>query len=218
MRPLAECFVDAGFSVELPLLAGHGTRPEDLAETRFDDWLESARAAYVELSARTDRTAVVALSMGGLLALYLARAYPEIAGLVLINPFVCPPDPSLVATLEEAVDAGVVMMPSIDGDIKRAGVDSGGYDAMPICPMLSMFGGASAMTDHLVEVTCPVLLLTSREDHVVAPDSGELLEERIGGAIERVYLENSYHVATLDNDAGEVEERSIAFVSKLMAN
>jgi carboxylesterase len=53
---------------------------------------------------------------------------------------------------------------------------------------------------------------------VVAPDSGELLEERIGGAIERVYLENSYHVATLDNDAGEVEERSIAFVSKLMAN
>jgi carboxylesterase len=218
MRPLAERFVDAGFSVELPLLAGHGTRVEDLAETRFADWMDSALDAHGELATRTDRTAIVALSMGGLLALHLARMLPEIAGLVLINPFVCPPSPSLVEMLEDAVEAGAVFIPGIGGDIKRSGVMSGGYDSVPIRSMLSLFYAAEAFSEHLEEVTCPVLLLTSREDHVVPADSGALLEERIGGAIEHVYLENSYHVATLDNDAGEVEERAIAFVSKLMAN
>jgi carboxylesterase len=59
------------------------------------------------------------------------------------------------------------------------------------------------------------LLLSSREDHVVPPSNGDLLADRYGGPVERVFLENSYHVATLDNDADEIEDRAIAFAAKV---
>src|SRR5580658_3749695 len=68
MRPLAEAFADAGFSVELPLLPGHGTGVEDLVPMRWPDWMAAAEAAYLDLAARCDRTVVAGLSMGGTLA------------------------------------------------------------------------------------------------------------------------------------------------------
>ena len=62
---------------------------------------------------------------------------------------------------------------------------------------------------------CPVLLLSSRTDHVVPTESGDLLAAAVGGPLERVWLERSFHVATLDYDAAEIEERAVAFVNKL---
>ena len=46
MRPLAEAFAHAGYTVELPLLPGHGTKVEDMLETGWDDWSGAAEAAY----------------------------------------------------------------------------------------------------------------------------------------------------------------------------
>jgi len=93
VRPLAEAFADAGFSVEAPLLPGHGTSVEDLATTGFADWLAASEAALVSLSARSDHVVLAGHSLGGTLALALVLAHPEVAGLVLINPYVEPPAP-----------------------------------------------------------------------------------------------------------------------------
>ena len=73
MRPLATRFVDAGFSVELLLLPGHGTSLEDMKQSTFADWSGHVEAAYVGLAARTERVFVVGLSMGGLLTCWLAE-------------------------------------------------------------------------------------------------------------------------------------------------
>ena len=45
MRPLAEAFAAAGFSVELPRLPGHGTTPEDMAKYQWRDWTAAVDAA-----------------------------------------------------------------------------------------------------------------------------------------------------------------------------
>ena len=55
MRPLAEAFAAAGFTVSLPLLPGHGTRIEDMLPTRWADWSTAAEQAYDELAARCER-------------------------------------------------------------------------------------------------------------------------------------------------------------------
>src|SRR5918998_1676938 len=65
MRPLAEAFADEGYTVDLPLLPGHGTSPDDLAATRWSDWSGAAEAVYENLAARCDRVVVAGLSMGG---------------------------------------------------------------------------------------------------------------------------------------------------------
>ena len=67
--------------------------------------------------------------------------------------------------------------------------------------------------DLLPSITTPALILQSTEDHVVPPENGPHILEKLGGEDkELVWLENSYHVATLDNDADLIAERSVRFI------
>jgi carboxylesterase len=211
---LAEAFADAGFSVELPLLPGHGTEVADLLPTRFEDWLAAAEEAYQRLAAHCDRTVVAGLSMGGTLTLELARRYPEIAGAIVVNPLVAPPAESFLDILRGSLESGLAVLPGIGSDIAKEGVVELAYDEAPIEAALSLFAAAADLAEHLEDVRSPLLLLQSRTDHVVPPESGDLVVEKAGGPVERVWLEDSFHVATLDNDQSELEERAVAFAQK----
>src|SRR5947209_11197227 len=50
VRPLAEALGTAGYTVEVPLLAGHGATLRDLAASHWSDWLASAEQALHDLS------------------------------------------------------------------------------------------------------------------------------------------------------------------------
>ena len=217
MRPLATALAASGCAVELPLLPGHGTSAADLMPTRWSDWSSAAHASYIDLAGRSDRVVVAGLSMGGALAIWLAQRHPEIAGIIVVNPLVDPPAPSFREMLRGMLEAGATSLPSIGSDIAMQGAVESAYDATPIEPLLSMFEAVDDIAVRLGELMCPVLLLSSRVDHVVPPESGDLLVERVSGPIERVWLERSFHVATLDYDAAEIEARSVEFVSKVRA-
>jgi carboxylesterase len=217
MRPLAKALAAEGFTVELPLLPGHGTSVHDMLATRWSDWSSAADAAYSDLAGRCARIVVAGLSMGGTLAIWLAERYRDVAGIILVNPLVDPPAPSFREMLRGMLDSGAESLPAIGSDIAMQGAVESAYEATPIEPMLSMFEAVDGIAAELGEVSCPVLLLSSRSDHVVPSESGDLLVERASGPLERVWLERSYHVATLDYDAPEVETRAVEFVRKVTA-
>jgi carboxylesterase len=154
--------------------------------------------------------------MGGTLACWLAERHVEVAGLVLVNPLVKPPAAEAVEMLRGALEAGVRTMPTIGSDIAKPDASGGGYDATPVAPLVSLFDATVGVAERLGEIACPVLLLSSRVDHVVPTESGDLVEGTVAGPVERVWLERSYHVATLDHDAAELEARAVAFAQKLM--
>lgn len=216
MRPLADAFCAAGFQVELPRLPGHGTAVDDLDRYRFADWASHLEQVYAVLAARVVRVVVVGLSMGGTLACRLAERHPEIAGLILVNPFIGPVSASDMEALHRELDAGRTTFASVGSDIKREGGSGRGYDATPIRPLLSLIEGANRVREDLPSIRIPVLVFVSRNDHVVAPSTSDTIVERVRGEVERVYLENSFHVATLDYDAPELEERAIGFARKVV--
>jgi carboxylesterase len=82
--------------------------------------------------------------------------------------------------------------------------------------VLSLFAAATDVEAELESVTCPVLVFTSLQDHVVDPRSSELLVARSKGPVEQVVLERSFHVATLDYDKDEIEVRTVEFVTGLL--
>ncbi len=215
MRPLAEGFESAGFAIELPLLPGHGTSVEDLVDRRYAEWFGAADAAYRRLASGGNAVVVCGLSMGGTLALDLALHHPEMAGLVLINPMVSPPAPSLYSLLEAALEGGTTTIPSIGSDIAKPGQSGGGYEATPIAAMVSIFEATETIAPRLSEIGCPALLLSSRSDHVVPTESSDLVEREYGGPLERIILERSYHVATLDYDAKVIQSAAVAFAEKV---
>jgi carboxylesterase len=216
MRPLAEAIARAGFTVELPLLPGHGTALEDMVPTRWEDWSGAAEAHFQALAGRTDRIAVVGLSMGGALACWLAERHQHLAGLALINPLVSPPDEEFRAGIRALIDAGTETIDGIGSDIKKDGSKEASYPGTPLAAVLSLFEGVDGVQARLGDIHCPTLLLTSREDHVVDASSGAALEAGASGPVERVWLEDSYHVATLDNDAPLIEARVDAFLASVL--
>src|SRR4051812_4125862 len=215
MRPLAQAFAAAGFTVELPLLPGHGTSLDDMIATTWDDWSGAAEAAYQELAARCASVVVAGLSMGGTITAWLAARHPEIAGIVLINPAVEPAADSFMEALAGMRATGQAVMDGIGSDVADPDARELAYDGTPLAPLESLFVATRELQPLLPEIRCPVLLFTSVQDHVVPPSASDHLAGIVNGPVERVMLERSYHVATLDYDKGVIEERAVAFARKL---
>ena len=216
MRPLAEAFAAAGFSVELPLLPGHGTAPEDLVETGWADWARAAEQALADLRSRCAQVAVVGLSVGGALALHLALDDRDLAGIVVINPGIGTVPEEMVAQLRGALAAGVAFIPAVGGDVADPEVTELAYDQVAIASALTLFDAVPVLRSRLSEVRCPVLLITSAEDHVVDAAAKELVATEVSGPVDVLRLTRSYHVATIDYDRAEVEQRSLEFLQRVL--
>lgn len=215
MRGLAEAFAAAGFAVELPLLPGHGTKIEDMVETGWADWSAAAEAAYRRLAERCDKVVVAGLSMGGTLTAWLAERHPEVAGAVLINAAIDPPAPEFRRMLQDMLDQGHTIMPPVGSDIADPDSKELAYEGSPIAPLLTLIEADDEILARLGDITCPVLVMTSPQDHVVPPISSDILAMKVSGPVERVTLERSYHVATLDYDRDLINERAVEFARKV---
>lgn len=212
LRPLAERLAGEGMAVELPRLPGHGTHWRDLARTTWQDWAGEADAALDRLRGRTRAVAVVGLSMGGTLALHLAQRRPaDLAAIVVINPSLTFRHP--LRSVASVVGRVVPSIPGVGNDIARPGADELPYDRVPLRAAASLFAFQDQVRGTLGGVRTPLLVLTSRTDHTVPPtDSTVLLEGVASPQREQVWLERSFHVATLDHDADLIADRTVAFV------
>ncbi len=213
MRPWGEHLAAAGLTVRVPRLPGHGTRWQDLNDTTFEDWYAEAERAFDELRGRCERVYVGGLSMGGTVAVALAeRRAGELTGVLLVNPSLTTGDPR--ARLLPLVARFLPSMPPIGNDIKKAGVTEGAYDRLPTRGALSLAKAWPLVLADLAKITDPLLVYRSTEDHVVPASSVDRL---VAGATNTTVdvraLANSYHVATLDNDAPEIFAGSLAFMT-----
>jgi carboxylesterase len=83
--------------------------------------------------------------------------------------------------------------------------------------MISLMEAVTELHGRLGAIRCPVLILTSPQDHVVPPSSSDVLAASVDGPVERVVLERSYHVATLDFDRDLVEKGTVEFALRVTA-
>jgi carboxylesterase len=214
---LAKLCAAAGYAVAAPRLPGHGTSVEDLMTTGWPDWSGAALDAYDELAATCEHIAVIGLSVGGGLAVHVAAHRRDVVALVLINPYIKHPGPEWDELAQGMLDAGVLTYDSVGSDVKKPGVVETSYDQTPIGPALSWLKAVPEVNENLATITAPSLLFTSTVDHVVDVDNGDELVNKSRGPVERVWLEDSYHVATLDNDRELIELRTMAFLAEHLA-
>jgi carboxylesterase len=219
MRPWGEFLAERHpeYAIELPLLPGHGRNWRELAKTGWPDWYAALEEAFLALRERCGSVYLMGLSMGGGLALRLAERHPaEIAGLVLVNPSVTRNKPT--EALLPVISKVVASIAPIASDIKKPGAEEVGMDRTPLRAAHSLSRFWTVVAADLPLVTAPLLVLHSTEDHVVHPRNTALVLGRVGSARKKeIPLRESYHVATLDNDAPLIFASSAEFVEELGA-
>ena len=202
MRPWAEHLAAEGYTVSLPRLPGHGTTWQQMNATTWQDWYAEACRALDELLGRLRRGLRGRPVDGWLPRAAAGRGAPR---------------------RRQRADAGQpVGAQHQQAAARRPGAQarwSGRSRASPTTSR-SRASRSTAMTgcrsraldslrdlwkltrEDLPKVTAPLVLFRSSVDHVVEPQSAQLIMQRVSSrdVTERI-LDDSYHVATLDNDA-----------------
>ncbi|MGZ3405537.1 MAG: alpha/beta hydrolase [Polyangia bacterium] len=216
MRLLGEDLAARGFAVEGVKLAGHAATTRELAATTWHDWYRSAAEAVDRLRRRVGnkRVAVAGLSMGGLLALELARQRrDDLAAICVMSaPLWLPPQAVKFARVTASLPLiRRIALPKLAGsDIRdrvmkernRRAVPRAG---MPLPALSSLVDLGEHLLDKLGDVKTPTLLIHSEHDHTVPYDCMDAIAHRLGTAEYRMLtLHESYHVITLDLERDKV--------------
>lgn len=205
LESLARPLKKAGFVVEAPLLAGHGTTARELAQTTWRQWYESVLEGYDRLAKKVDSVCVAGLSLGGVLSLKLAterkvRRLALMATPVIFKGFVMETVLPIVATsfLKEIYRYQPKFFgPAINDPKGKRTFKS--YTKMPVQSIMEIVRLQKEVRPRLKEVTVPTLILHSPHDTTAPYENMAYLKEHLGArTIKAVTLKRSNHVLTLD--------------------
>lgn len=210
MRPVAYALHEQGYTVSMPCLKGHGTTPEDMETTGYKDWVASVTDAYNELKDKVREVFVFGLSMGGALTLYTAINF-EVKGAITVNAAIDLPE--FAKTFNDTKTTRFIN--GIGSDIKKPGIKEWAYDRTPKKCIGEVLELLDIVKTDLSKVTCPILIFSSLEDHIVPPYNQRYIYDRVGSQNkELIELRESYHVATLDNDFDLIMNKTLEFIEK----
>lgn len=218
MRYLGDQLARAGFHVHGLRLPGHGTRVEDLDETRWSDWADAVEDAYDTLRLLCRQVAVVGQSLGGLLSLHLASRRPDVAAVAtLAAPLWLE---GLSARVAQWAADGVLhrikAIPKLYGsDVrdKRTRAENPSYGAIPTRALAELAAFMRLVDQSLEKVTQPVLVLHGEHDHTAPVACAHEIAERTRAVRTRI-LPRSYHLIAADVERDIVAAEVIDFLRR----
>ena len=218
MRELGERLAAQGYTVLGPALAGHATSLADILPTRWSDWYASVTTAYDQLREQCDAIFPIGLSLGGALALHLAAHRPVNGAVAVSAPFTIrnplipffryfPFLSGLLPTIQKNPREDDTLDPSIRAKHPE-------YSSNPTrCAASLIFDFLPHLHDDLRDVHAPALLIQSRGDRTIPPDSMDAFFARLGSRDkDKVWLEHSGHLVLEDYSKEEVFSQIQRFV------
>jgi carboxylesterase len=211
MRPMGDYLAARGLTVSAPLLPGHGTTPEDLARTTWQNWYAHVEQAFDALRRRRENVFVIGFSLGSLLALHLAAQH-EMAGVVALSPAILARDwrIPLVPLLRHVIRAMPKDPDPQHSDLtdKEALKGFWSYDVYPVAAAYQLYLLQRVVRSELGPIRTPVLIIYAERDMSIHPQSGPTLHKEIGSPDkEEVVLHNSGHGIVLDVERGAVFQK-----------
>jgi carboxylesterase len=230
VRPLAEALAGQGFTVAAPALAGHCGTVDELACTTWPDWLASAEQALLRLSDDRGgaRVAVAGFSLGGLLALRLARLHPgRIAALAVMaaplrlhryQAVAVQVVTRLPALLRRGPLAALPKFRGFDVHDPEMSRRNPGLPALPVSGIASLIELGALVRRDLPDVTTPTLIIHGERDRTVPVQDSLELAGTIGSTVvERLFLPRSGHLVAIDVERTILGEAVSRFFTTQMA-
>ncbi len=220
VRGLGDHLHRAGHTVLGVRLAGHGTRWQDLARTRWGDWLASVESGYHLLRPQCNKMVIMGLSTGGDLALILSTRF-ELDGVVTMStPYQLPPIPTL-RMLYPILTPVSMILPKLqkgppdwrDPEAAAARVQ---YNCYPLRAVREFGLMLDTMRTSLPSVRVPVLSMHSLEDGFIPHSDMGRIHAGLGSVDKQVFsVEHSNHIISCDAARELVFGQAAEFVRKL---
>jgi esterase/lipase len=196
VKALADYFGKAGYWVYAPRLRGHGTSPEDLAQRRYQDWIESVNTGYAIIRSTCRRVVLGGFSNGAGLALDLASRVRDALGVFAISPPMQLQDFS--AKLVPAVDVWNRLMEKvhIEGARKKFVENHPenphiNYHRNPISGVRELERLMDQLEPKLADIRIPALVIQAMGDPVVSPDGTRKVYKKLGSR-DKTYVVLNY--------------------------
>ena len=176
----------------------------NLKNVTYKDWIKDVEDALFSLEKRVSSLFVTGLSMGGTLSLYLSEVYPKkIKGVIPINPAIFVHDKLIkfVPILKYIITS----LPGIGSDVKKKDIIEPAYKRFPMASGYELYKLVNIVRKNLKDIVSPLLMMASQFDHLVPIEDKKYIYGHISSQIKDILiLENSYHVATMDNDQDKI--------------
>ncbi len=221
----AEKLAQAGFTVVLPRLPGHGTCGADFNQSCGPQWLRAVIDAYLELKEEFDTVYVMGHSMGGILAVLLASLFP-VEKMVLMAPAIKVQGPLFLSELMSFFgknkslkqplwqpDPSVIFRDERDEDDDLfLGQEYWTWNYVRRTADLSRLRRRAVR--RLPRVQASILTILGAQDRAVDNSGADLVARRSGGPCETVTLENSGHLVPYDKDYEKNAELTVSWFLK----
>jgi carboxylesterase len=236
VKETGKALARAGYTTYGMQLSGHCGTEADLLATGWRDWLQSALTAFDAIRRDHETVFVGGLSMGALLSLLIAAERPgQVAGCLCYSPTMfydgwsVPKASKLLhialmlgfgrfLRFRENFPYGIknkklrmrVLTAMKSGNSSEAG--SLYFPGQSLRQLLKLIG---YLKRCLPDVRSPTLVLHAREDDLTSIENAGYIVGRTGGRAEKIFLEDSYHMITIDQERDLVAEHSVAFIRRI---
>jgi carboxylesterase len=241
MRSVAKKLLSQGFSVMCPRLAGHCGSVAELKKSRWQDWYNTVEQSFEALKAEHRQVYVAGLSMGALLALRLAAHKGErVAGLGLLSatffydgwnmpkykrrlllPLVIYSPLRQFVSWTETAPYGIkcertrAMVHSVLENRDAKASEQYGIFRTPAVTIHESVRLIRAARQALSQVYSPTLIVHAVEDDMASVKNAHYVAQRIAARkIETFFVDDTYHVLTLDRRKHQVAQRLCDFFLK----
>lgn len=218
VRRLGEYLNEEGFTVSGPMLRGHGTKPEDLENVKWQDWSSDLSQEFNKLQRECGKVYVIGTSIGGSLAILLAKEKPGISGLVLMaTPYAIKFEnlsarfARLLLLFKKYIRKYYPPTFGVSTSITRLI----SYQTYPIMNAFEVKKLMEASREALGSIYQPCFLMKSRQDHIITRNSLEKIYDRIGSKVKyKKYINRAYHTFISDIKNEYVFEDILNFLNE----
>ncbi|MCM8760731.1 MAG: alpha/beta fold hydrolase [Candidatus Omnitrophica bacterium] len=246
MRFLASFLNKKGYSVIVPRLANHGEPLEVLRKSRWQEFYASVTSAFLSAGLeKSERPVFVGgLSFGALLALLLAYEYPTSISAVsclaptlfydgwntpmakLFMPLACTPLKNFFYFKEEppygvrneAIRSRIHKYYSKATLENMENVAQYGYPFFPVTQLYQLKLLVRYLSPRLSRIVVPVQMIQAKDDDLTSIKNSKYIYDNVGSPIkEMIFLYNSYHVITVDQEREIVAEKMEAFFNRALS-
>jgi carboxylesterase len=238
MKSLVRKLASHGFTVACPQLAGHCSTLNELKATHWSDWYASLETSLDFLSNECDVVYVSGLSMGALLALKLAADHPDRVQAVatlsatffydgwnvprfkqrFLMPLAIHTPLRYFLSYREPAPYGIKderlrnLIAAVYAGNSANLPEKYGYSEFPGVTILETTRLIKAVKRELASVITPLLIVHSTEDDMASLENAKYLAAQVSSRnVDTFYVDDTYHVLTLDNRRDDVGNRVAEF-------